>query len=286
MLRRVFSTGWIASCWSAILLSTMIFFGLITQTFAATDITFKWDANTETDLDHYVLYWGTSAGGPYPQKSSDIPKGVTTYQVTGLPDNTKHCFVLRAVNKQGNESANGEEICAIKNDMPDNDGRDAEWEITAGKLEGVKFVFDSAGDTPSLGPTIAIPAIPNVNGVGLPLNLQPSGVPFNPPVKIFIPCPGYSDVSGLNVYYYEDVTMDWLLANDADAPGVVQPGAQGWMVPNSRIDHNQGDPYTLEIQVEHFSGTQAGTPSSASVSSGGGGGGGGGGCFISTARDG
>ena len=70
--------------------------------------------------------------------------------------------------------------------------------------------------------------------------------------------------------------------NDADDPGVVQPGAQGWMVPNSRVEHNQGDPSTIEIQVEHFSGTQAGTLSSASVSRGGGGGG----CFILTARDG
>ena len=280
MLTKVFSIGWIASTWSAILLSTMIFFGIITQVYAATSITFKWDANTESNLDHYVLYWGTSAGGPYPQRSADIPKDITTYQVTGLPDNTRHYFVLTAVDNQGIESQNSEEISAIKNDIPDNDGRDAEWEITTGKLKGVKFVFDSSGDVPSVGPTDAIPAIPNVNGVGSPLNLQPSGIPFNPPVKIFIPCPGYSDVSGLNVYYYEDVKMEWLLANDADDPGVVQPGAQGWMVPNSRVEHNQGDPSTIEIQVEHFSGTQAGTLSSASVSRGGGG------CFILTARDG
>ena len=280
MLTKVFSIGWIASTWSAILLSTMIFFGIITQVYAATSITFKWDANTESNLDHYVLYWGTSAGGPYPQRSADIPKDITTYQVTGLPDNTRHYFVLTAVDNQGIESQNSEEISAIKNDIPDNDGRDAQWEITTGKLKGVKFVFDSSGDVPSVGPTDAIPAIPNVNGVGSPLNLQPSGIPFNPPVKIFIPCPGYSDVSGLNVYYYEDVKMEWLLANDADDPGVVQPGAQGWMVPNSRVEHNQGDPSTIEIQVEHFSGTQAGTLSSASVSRGGGG------CFILTARDG
>ena len=280
MLRKVFITGWIASYWSALLLSTLIFFSLITQTYAVTNVTFGWDANTETNLDHYVLYWGTAAGGPYPQRSPDIPKDITTYQVTGLPDNTKHYFVVTAVDSVGNESFKGNEISVIKNDMPDNDGRDEEWEITKGVHKGVKFVFDSTGDVPTLGPTDAISAIPDVNGVGYPMNLQPSGVPFNPPVKIFIPCPGYPDVSGLNVYYYEDVNMDWLLANDADDPGVVQPGAQGWMVPNSRVDHNQGNPSTIEIQVEHFSGTQAGTLSSASVSRGGGG------CFILTARDG
>lgn len=246
---------------------------------SALDVTFEWNANTEHDLDHYVVYWGTSSGGPYPEKSSDIPKDTTTYQLTSLAENTKHYFVVRAVDNQGNESADGEEICAIKRVPPDAEGRDAEWEITSGNFKGVKFVFDSSGDTPSLGPTGEIPAIPGVNGVGLALNLQPSGVPFNPPVKILVPSPGYSDVSRLNVYYYDDAMMDWFLANDANEPDVVQPSAQGWMVPNSRVNHNNGNPSAIEIQVEHFSGAQAGTPSGASGS----GGGGGGGCFISTA---
>ena len=93
-------------------------------------------------------------------------------------------------------------------------------------------------------------------------------------MKLIIPCPGYTDVSGLNIYYYDGNT--WVLASDA--AGNVQPGGEGWMVPNSRIDHNETDPPTIKIEVYHFSGAMAGSFSGA-----GSGGGGGGGCFISTA---
>ena len=53
------------------------------------------------------------------------------------------------------------------------------------------------------------------------------------------------------------------------------------------MNHNNGNPSTIEIQVYHFSGVQAGVVGGASASSGSGsvvagGSGGGGGCFIST----
>ena len=72
-----------------------------------------------------------------------------------------------------------------------------------------------------------------------------------------------------------------MLANDADDPGTVLPDAAGWLVPGSRVNHNGGTPSTIEIQVYHFSGVQAGTLSTASASDSSGGGGGG--CFIATA---
>jgi hypothetical protein len=53
------------------------------------------------------------------------------------------------------------------------------------------------------------------------------------------------------------------------------------MVPGSRVNHNETDPATIEIQVYHFSGAQAGVFSGGA--GGGGGGGGGGGCFITAA---
>ena len=52
------------------------------------------------------------------------------------------------------------------------------------------------------------------------------------------------------------------------------------MVPGSRVDHNLGSPSTIEIQIYHFTGVQAGSPSGSSgrstddVA---------GGCFIATA---
>jgi len=93
---------------------------------------------------------------------------------------------------------------------------------------------------------------PGADAVGAPLDLQPPTV-FSTPVKILIPCLGVSDVSDLNVYLYNGT--EWVLALDAD--GNVQPGGEGWIVPGSRVDHNETTPPTIEIKVYHFSGGQA-----------------------------
>jgi subtilisin family serine protease len=152
-------------------------------------------------------------------------------------------------------------------------------EVDSGDLEGAKVIFDSSEpQTPTLGPTDEIPPLnlSGVNGAAVPMNLQPPTV-FDTPVKILIPCPGCADVSSLNVYYYNG--SSWALA--CDAAGNVQPGGDGWMVPGSRVNHNETDPATIEIQVYHFSGAQAGLFSGGG--GGGDGGGGGGGCFIASA---
>jgi hypothetical protein len=58
------------------------------------------------------------------------------------------------------------------------------------------------------------------------------------------------------------------------------------MVPGSRVNHNNGFPPSIELQVYHFSAVQAavvtGGGSSLSAASAAGDGGGGGGCFIAT----
>jgi hypothetical protein len=233
------------------------------------------------NLDHYVLYWGKSSG--IYSASANIPSYTTSYRVTGLAANARHYFTVTAVDDQDNETTAVREVSWIKHGTIDRDGRDSEWGISTGPLKNFNLLFDSSSDIPTLGPTSGIPGInlPGVASIGIPLNLQPSGVYFNPPVKIFIPCPGYADVSNLNVYYYDDVTSEWHLASDADDPYRVQQDAIGWMVTGSRVNHNNGNPSTIEIQVYHFSGVQAGTTSdggstssSGSDSSGG--------CFVAT----
>ena len=61
----------------------------------------------------------------------------------------------------------------------------------------------------------------------------------------------------------------------------METGGEGWIVPGSRVNHDNGSPSTIEIQVYHFTGIQAG------FSSGSGGRStddvAGGGCFIATA---
>jgi hypothetical protein len=154
--------------------------------------------------------------------------------------------------------------------------------VDSGDLEGAKVIFDSSEmQTPALGPTDEIPPVnlTGVRSVAVPMNLQPPTV-FDTPVKILIPCPGYTDVSSLNVYYYNG--SSWVQA--CDAAGNVQAGGDGWMVPGSRVNHNETDPATIEIQVYHFSGAQAGLFSGGG--GGGGSGGGGGGCFIAVASHG
>jgi subtilisin family serine protease len=148
-------------------------------------------------------------------------------------------------------------------------------QVESGPLAGAKIIFENDGLTdPQFGPLSDVPAVAlsGVRAAGLPLNLQPSTF-FTTPVKLIIPCPDYADVSGLNIYYYDG--SRWALA--CDAAGNVQPGGDGWMVPGSRVDHNETDPATIEIQVYHFSGAQAGLFSATSGS-----GGGSGGCFISS----
>ncbi len=154
-------------------------------------------------------------------------------------------------------------------------------QVNSGDLEGAKIVYNSFEPVPpAFGPVDEIPAIdlPGVDSVGMPIHFQPPTI-FDTPVKVFIPCPGYTDVSSLSVYYYNGTNS--VLACDAD--GNIQPAGEGWMVPGSRINHNNGNPSTIEIQVYHFSGIQAGASSVTGSSGGGDDSAAGGGCFIATA---
>jgi hypothetical protein len=186
---------------------------------------------------------------------------------------------------EAHDPANLPDSSAIGVGDPDMDASEDGIRIDSGDLEGVKVIYDSSEQrTPTFGPINEIPPL-NISGagaVGVPMNLQPPTV-FDVPVRVFILCPGYTDVSRLSVYFYNG--SNWVRAGDA--AGNVLTGGDGWMVPGSRVNHNETDPATIEIQVYHFSGAQAGTFSAAGGGSGGGGGGGGGGvCFITAAAHG
>jgi hypothetical protein len=265
------------------LLSLILIFVIIVPAYGAS-VTLGWDANKEPDIDHYVVYWGTSPG-IYSNNSGPIPKDITTYKITSLSASKTNYFAVTAVNDEGYESAIGREVFLLGT-LDLDPQYDKGWGIYRGDLEGFKIMFESNDPFPALMHSSGIPFLDKsgVKGVGKPLNLEtyPSGVTFNTPVKVFIPCPGYSKVSNLDIYYYDDVKMDWYLANDASDPDRVQPDAVDWMVPGSRVNHNNGDPSSIEIQVYHFSGMQAASSSGSSSDSSGSSGGGGGGCFIST----
>jgi hypothetical protein len=164
---------------------------------------------------------------------------------------------------------------------------DAGVQVNSGRMEGAKIYYDSGEPvTPRFGPVNELPPLnaPGEEIVGIPINLQPPNV-FNIPVKLLIPCPGYTDVSRIKLYLYDGTS--WVAAMDEN--GNVLAGGIDFIKPNSRVNHNNGAPSTVEIQVYHFTGIQAvnigpaaiAAPAPTAVTSGGGGGGGGG-CFIDT----
>jgi hypothetical protein len=154
--------------------------------------------------------------------------------------------------------------------------------VQGGALNGASIIYDSSlaqelGFEPEFGPVDEVPQAP---GLGVPLNLLPPAV-FPNPVTLNIPCPGYKDVSGLSVYYYDG--REWWLA--CDAAGNVAPEGEGWMVPGSRVNHNedQNRPSHIQVQVYHFSAAAAGeAPEASTPMANSGSGSGSGGCFIST----
>jgi hypothetical protein len=194
---------------------------------------------------------------------------------------------------EGEEAARWAEekapVTVVSNDTPTVGKKTVT--VQGGTLDGASIIYDSSlaqelGFEPEFGPIEEVPQAP---GVGVPLNLLPPTV-FPNPVTLNIPCPGYKDVNNLSVYYYDG--REWWLA--CDAAGNVTPEGVTWMVPGSRVNHNedQNSRAYIQIQVHHFSAAAAGEAPEPSTSVGNtssvavsGSSSGSGGCFISTLWD-
>jgi len=74
-----------------------------------------WIANTESDLAGYKIYYGTAAG----VYGTPVSVGkVTTYNLTGLADDTTYYIRMSAYDTAGNESAkNATEVSAKTRDV-------------------------------------------------------------------------------------------------------------------------------------------------------------------------
>ncbi len=85
---------------------TILLIGLsLTVSFAYT-VTLSWDANTESDLAGYKVYYGTSSRNY--TETIDVGN-TTTYQITGLSEGTYY-FAVTAYDTSGNESDYSEEV--------------------------------------------------------------------------------------------------------------------------------------------------------------------------------
>jgi hypothetical protein len=272
-----------------------LFLYIVTPSYAL-DITLQWDANSESDLTAYNVYYDSDTGAPYSgtgalegnspvavplAQDENSDPNIVEVTLHNLPDDIYY-FSVRAVNPNG-ESGFSREVFAL--DTQSASPYDKGWGITDGDLQGFMVLFNDP-DSLTIGPSEEIPPIyesmSGVQGIGTAINLQPSGTHFSPPdyAKIVIPCPGYTDVSVLDLYYYDDNIGDWFLASDAN---------QDWIVGGSRENDNSTNPPTISLKIKHLSGAQAGIRAPAGSPIGGSstavvstaGGGGGGGCFIS-----
>jgi len=128
-------------------------------------------------------------------------------------------------------------------------------EVTEGRLRGAKVIYSSLEPlTPQFGPLRAVEEM-NLEGIraaGMHVNLVPHTV-FDNPVTLFLPVSEDADIRCVGLAYHDGT--QWMPAVDAD--GNVLPGAEGWMVPGSRVNHDQSSPPLIEVQVHHFSAAQA-----------------------------
>ena len=98
----------------------------------AMDVTLAWDANAETNLAGYKIYYGKITGGPYDDSASadgaspiDVPLGSLQnplspeFTVHGLPRGT-YCFVSTAYDAEGLESLYSNEACTSPPSSPPN----------------------------------------------------------------------------------------------------------------------------------------------------------------------
>jgi hypothetical protein len=120
------------------------------------------------------------------------------------------------------------------------------------EIEGAKIIHDSFEPvTPRFGPVNELQPPGEINTVGSPVSLEPPTV-FNNPVTVFVPCPGINDLSILKIYFYNPAT-GWMPASEVD----------GWMIDDSRVNHPETTPPTIEIKINYFGIFQAGIPTNS-----------------------
>lgn len=73
------------------------------------EVTLAWDKNSESDLAGYIIYRGTTSGGPYIQTGSDVIAPESTFTDVDLADGT-YFWVVTAYDNDGNESGYSNEV--------------------------------------------------------------------------------------------------------------------------------------------------------------------------------
>ncbi len=85
------------------------FFILGLNAIAESTVALKWNQNTESDLDHYNIYYGRTSGA-YANVLEAGGADTTSYTVTALQNSTRYYFSITAVDTAGNESEKADEL--------------------------------------------------------------------------------------------------------------------------------------------------------------------------------
>jgi hypothetical protein len=106
---------------SAAIFSLILFMLCAVNVSFAQDITLTWDANQESDVAFYNVYFKdmeTQESWQEPGPAHDPSASVVSHQVLGLLDTRQYCFQVTALSDSNIESAPSPEICTtVANDI-------------------------------------------------------------------------------------------------------------------------------------------------------------------------
>ncbi|MFQ5675926.1 MAG: fibronectin type III domain-containing protein, partial [bacterium] len=98
-------------------------------------VTVSWDANTETDLAGYKIYYGK---GSRNYQNSVYVGNTTTYNVTGLEDGERYYFAVTALDFSNNESNFSEEVDIVLKTTEADEGDSSETQTNAAQTLSVQ----------------------------------------------------------------------------------------------------------------------------------------------------
>ncbi len=101
-----------------LVVAALLALGLLPAAGQCAQVTLAWDANSESNLAGYILYYGTASGS----YSQQVDVGNTTsHTLSGLTEGVTYYFAATAYDDQSNESAYSEEI-SYTVPLTDSDG--------------------------------------------------------------------------------------------------------------------------------------------------------------------
>jgi hypothetical protein len=87
---------------------SIVFIIIFSSSVSAREVTLTWKVNSEQNLSHYIVYWGTSTGN-YTENSGNL--GLANKYIVNIPDDDQaYFFAFTSVDKAGLESDFSKEV--------------------------------------------------------------------------------------------------------------------------------------------------------------------------------